>query len=128
MNKKIFVKDLPFMNSSIDGLLTGEEPNPEFWSGFNACLNIAKLQVNEAPYAVSSEPTVKNSGVLHYYFNLYNHLYDSIRHALGEDRYVAAAHEVYDSNNFSTINILLTAIEKLREDAGDFDDLGLNEE
>ena len=127
MNKKIYVKDLPFMNSSIDGLLDGTESNPEFWAGFNACLNIVKKQVNAAPYAVSNVP-LTDAKLNGYYKIVYDHLYESIRHALGEDRYMAAAHEVYDSDNFSTVNVLLNAVETLREDAGDFDNLGLNRE
>lgn len=55
------------------------------------------------------------------YKNHYDVLYDNIRKALGEERYIAARDEVLESGNQGLNTMLMVAIEKLRDEAGDFD-------
>lgn len=55
------------------------------------------------------------------YQGYYTHLYEGIKKALGEERFKAARDEVLDSGNAGMDTMLIVAIEKLRDDAGDFD-------
>lgn len=54
------------------------------------------------------------------YKQSYYRLYEDIKRALGEERYAAARKEVLESGNQSLEVMLFVAIEKLRDDAGDF--------
>lgn len=51
----------------------------------------------------------------------YENLYRDIKNVLGEKRYTAARKEVLDSGNQGLNTMLVVAIEKLREEAGDYD-------
>ena len=55
------------------------------------------------------------------YKQWYDNLYEKVKEAIGEERYNIAKHEVLSSGNQGMVTMLVTAIEKLREDAGDFD-------
>lgn len=55
------------------------------------------------------------------YKQSYYRLYESIKRALGEERYAAAQKEVLESGNQGMETMLFVAIEKLRDEAGDFD-------
>lgn len=56
----------------------------------------------------------------------YEHLYNQIKKALGEDRYNHARELCLENDSYGLNTILVVAINTLREDAGDFDELGLN--
>lgn len=55
-----------------------------------------------------------------FYKERYQKLYNDIRMALGEERFLRSRNECLNNNNQSTHIFLTNAIEKLRDEAGDF--------
>lgn len=56
-----------------------------------------------------------------FYKERYQKLYNDIRMALGEERFLQSRNECLNNNNQSIHIFLTNAIEKLRDEAGDFD-------
>lgn len=56
-----------------------------------------------------------------FYKEQYQKLYNDIRMALGEERFLQSRNECLNNNNQSTHIFLTNAIEKLRDEAGDFE-------
>ena len=56
-----------------------------------------------------------------FYKEQYQKLYNDIRIALGEERFLQSRNECLNNNNQSTHIFLTNAIEKLRDEAGDFE-------
>lgn len=53
--------------------------------------------------------------------NYHDNLYACVQKALGEERYNDARSKLVDGGSYSSHAVLCLAIEKLREEAGDFD-------
>lgn len=91
----------------------------EEWYTFDPSVAGIKIEEEVSHWA----PMIKRPDDATYcdYKVMYDSMYTRIKVALGEERYNAAMSEVLNSGNQGMVTMLVTAIEKLRDDAGDFD-------